>query len=120
MDRALAPRIAVFASDDVTRLCSERLGLPSLSALLGPWQAHGVERVQLHTISYETSTAPTFPLRFDEAASLAELTPEDRDGAWLDAFGAQLRARADAWLRDEGELTAVDERGPLRVPCGWL
>ena len=110
MDVALCPRLVVSSSPDVSALIRERCGLPSLAALLGPWQEAGVERVQLHTSSYETTVAPTFPLRIDDASSLEELTPEDRDGAWPDAFAGQLRRKADVWLKEEGELTAIDER----------
>lgn len=114
---ALSPRIAVVESSDVTELCATRLGLPNLATLLQPWQLAGVERVSLRSATFETTDAPTFPLRIDPAGAVEEEGPWEREGGWLDSLTADLNARLDQWLP---AASLGQHRGEPRVPSRSL
>jgi hypothetical protein len=113
---ALAPRIAIYESEDVSSLCREHLGLPDLATLLKPWQAAGVERVNLRTSTFESITAPVFPLHIDEVSEVREEGPWEREGGWLDSMTADINAKLDDWLADvPGDRELVDCIRRLRL-----
>ena len=96
--QCFAPRIAVHETAEVADWLDSRLNLPDLAVLLKPWQSRGVERVNLRSSTYETSTAQYFPLWIDAAASIVEEGQWEHEAAWLDDAATEISQRTESWL----------------------
>jgi hypothetical protein len=124
--RAVAPRIAVYASEDVQRLCQslgQDGGFGGLGSLLQQFQ-DTLERstlktflvhrlllnyieVTVRTSTYESQTLTSFPLLIDDHSAFGTTTSDrDQDEVALDEIGAYIQENSEKWT-DETPLLEV-------------
>ena len=109
--KTLCPRIAVLQTQDVTDLLQQEIHLPSLAVLLKPWQAAGVERVNLRTSAFEAFTAAQFPLCIDDLSNIQDESQSvDSLGGWLDNVSSRINGLPVS------EPASLDEASELETP----